>query len=177
MFANQRFKITNSVHEIISEVLFIVLVANFSNIRRKMPKHMVLGYAIRNPTLIIPLRPDSSLLTHVNASLGIRAHDVAKTAAGEPSDQRQELIDTPESPSEVHLLLRSLATLTELLNSSRGQQNWRDQVDLPDINNEATKVLIMYILEKHKDMRSGHLDTIKGPPNRIDFKPGTRPIR
>lgn len=33
------------------------------------------------------------------------------------------------------------------------------------------------MLYKHKDMWSGRLGTIKGPPHLIDFKSGMRPIK
>lgn len=44
----------------------MVLVANFCNVHRTIPKHIVLGYAMWNRTLLIPLLPDSSLVAHVH---------------------------------------------------------------------------------------------------------------
>lgn len=49
----------------------MVLVVNFSNNRRGIPKKMVVRYATHNPTLIIPLNPDSYLIAHFHESFGL----------------------------------------------------------------------------------------------------------
>lgn len=58
VFVNHRLNITNRVHKSNSDISFMILVAVFSNTGCKITKHIIIGYATRNPTLIIPLRPD-----------------------------------------------------------------------------------------------------------------------
>ena len=48
-------RIMNSVHEVEENVPFTVLVSNFSNQRRTLPKGMVIAYASRSPLALISL--------------------------------------------------------------------------------------------------------------------------
>lgn len=66
-FVNHCLKITNGIKAIDSEKTFIVVVANFSNVPRKLPKHNVLGYATRSTTLLTQV--DSPLVSHISKSL------------------------------------------------------------------------------------------------------------
>lgn len=53
VFVKHRLKITNGIQEIDTGKPFIFVVANFSNVPRKIPKHMVLGYATQSPNLLL----------------------------------------------------------------------------------------------------------------------------
>lgn len=86
----------------------MVLVSNFSNTRRKIRKQNFLVYATLNPTLIIPLRPDSSLAAHVHESLGTVRQEASKLPERRPNAQRQELIATPAASVQGPLFSQEL---------------------------------------------------------------------
>lgn len=66
-FVNERLKMTNGIQEIEPDKPFI-FVANFANVLRKIPKHMLILYTSQSPTLLNPV--DSPLLAHLLGSLG-----------------------------------------------------------------------------------------------------------
>lgn len=177
IFVNHRFEIFNGVQEINSKVPFMVLVISFSNTVCKIPKHIVLGYAALNTALIIPPRPDSSLLAHFHAFFGLTAQHDSKSTADKKSNQRQELIVSPTESVQGPLISQEFGRLDGTSKDIDNPIYWWDQVYLSDVKDQFTKKLITSILEKHQDMLSGQLGTIKGPPHRIDADPGTRPIK
>lgn len=63
----------------------MVLVANFSNIRCKIPKLMVVGNATCNPKLIMPLRPDLGLVAHDDKLLVLAEQDYPKIPEIKPT--------------------------------------------------------------------------------------------
>lgn len=65
-FVDNCLKITNCVHEFNFDVPFMVVLSNFSNTSRKIPKQMFVGYATRITNLIILLMLDSSFVAHVH---------------------------------------------------------------------------------------------------------------
>lgn len=68
VFVNHRVNLTNFTQVIDPDKQFIFIVANFFNVPQKIRKHMVLGYATRISSLLIPV--DSPMVAHVSESLG-----------------------------------------------------------------------------------------------------------
>lgn len=110
VFINHRLKLDNGVHEVDLNVPFTVLVPNFSNVRRTIQKHMVRCYATPKPTLLIPLLPDSPIVSHVHGSLDLvdRAQQpptldgkTTEKQDGMPMDVQQKLNATPSKYVEV----------------------------------------------------------------------------
>lgn len=154
----------------------MVLVANFSNTRCKIPKQLVVGYATRKPTFIILLRPDLSLVAHIHGALGLPARETHKLSERKPNAQRQERIATPAASGKGPPVLTDLGHFDGRTKAATPPTDWQNHVDLSDVENEVTRKLVMCMLEKQQYMCSGHIGKIKGPPHRIYVKQSTRPI-
>lgn len=108
VFVNHRRKITNGVHKINSDVPFMFPLTNFSNTGRKISKQMELGYATRNPMLIIILRLDSSLEAHAHESLGLANFQKANRMHNGKNSS-----PPPQNQSKIHAFLQSSETVTK----------------------------------------------------------------
>lgn len=109
VFMNYLLKLTKGIEEIDPEKPFIIVVSNLSKEPRKIPNHIVLGYARRRLTLLIPV--DSPLVSHVLESLVYISRGDADAFDKSPSLQspppkpsdpkspalRQKLLNTPDA--------------------------------------------------------------------------------
>lgn len=101
VFVIHLLQLINGTHEIDSENPFIVIFDNFSNVHRKIPKHMVLEYTTRSTMLQIPV--DTTLVAHITESLGyfvICDQDVVEQSPPslvdkKPPDPWDKLLNTP----------------------------------------------------------------------------------
>lgn len=101
VFASQRLKLTNGIHEIYPETPFIVVVANFSTVPPETPKQMVLCYDTKSPTLLIPVDPP--FVAHISESLrylsscepNVAEESPPKPYNMKPPDPREKFLKTP----------------------------------------------------------------------------------
>jgi len=92
-------RVMNSVHEVIANVPFPILVANFSRQRRVFPKGMVIAYASRSPLALISIDEDEAAKCGMNHLLHVPQKDGQAPEAPVPEEARQ--CETLAAPSNI----------------------------------------------------------------------------
>ncbi len=145
----RRISLASGVSDIRPLTPFRVKVINLSPQEQRLPKEMVLGYALPHPTLIITLV------------------DEAKVSHESPQDER-----APEIP-----LVSGFEQLPPTSSSSSDElaETWKDEVELSQLTPKIrTKVL--ELLSSYGQMWDGTLGTIKETTHPIEINSGSRPV-
>lgn len=188
VFVNHRLRLTNVINEIDQERPFTVVVANFSNVSRKIPKHVVLGFPTRSPKLLIPVY--SPLVAHISEYLGYVAQSalavvdesplstcpVKPPPDPEPSTLCTKFLNTPEASVHGPIVSPKYDRLDGKSKAAEPPKDWRDMIYLSNIDDEAYRKQVLAMLERHKKMCSSHLCEIKGVSHSIELRSGTSPI-
>ena len=161
IFHKHQVRTANGVADVMPNVSFDIVVANFSRKPKSLPKNTVIGYATRDP-----------LGCH---SLGKRVGEEFMKVLCLPFTEIQEeksaepcnLVDENEKP-----------TSTSTPESKEPEDDsWREKVDLSHLEDEELRERVYSVLAKYKDLwKPGKLGCIKATEHRIDLVEGTKPI-
>lgn len=137
-----------------------------------MPKNTVLGYAKRNPLVI--LTPEREFAEEMSKALHLttlsddapsedapREDDAQATQAQAGSEPRGQCADVPTSE----------------VSTAHERAKWEDAVDLSHIKDENLRREIMEMMRKHAKLGDGTLGTIRATEHHIPLEYGTWPIR
>lgn len=170
VFVKYQVRASNGVFEAHPDRPTTLVVSNFGETPRKLPKGMVIAYATRSPVAIVSLDgPGARQLANcLHISEGRPAPPPeTDTAAAVP------LADQPVTTVTAEPITKP--TPEPLPHPQKA--DWRGTVDLTEVDDHDLKPKIMAMLEKHSSMWDGQLGCIRATDHRIELRPGTRPIR
>ena len=154
-------RLTNGVAEVLRNVTFDVVVANFSRRKRRLPKHTVLGYAKRNPLAILtPERKVAEGIAHAlhltdltdqvgEAGVG-RSNSDDKTTPGESE------VDTDER-SPIFQPTAEGTVRPQEKDPANPSMDWEKEIDLSYIDDEMLRGHVLEMLRRHLSLWSGAL--------------------
>ena len=161
IFHKHQVRTANGVADVMPNVSFDIVMANFSRTPKSLPKNTVVGYATRNP-----------LGCH---SLGKRVGEEFMKVLCLPFTEIQE-----EKSAELCNLVDENEKPTSTSNPESKEpedDSWREKVDLSHLEDEELRERVYSVLAKYKDMwKPGKLGCIKATEHRIDLVEGTKPI-
>ena len=143
----------NGIHDVRPDVRFELVLANFSKNPQRLPKGVTIAYAKRNPLAILTV-PDK-VSTKLGAVLNL---PFTRTPTNDSTNNEPKDTNGPDEPTKL--------------------TDWRDTIDLGNIENDEIRTKILTMLKRHEEMwTTGRLREITATEHRIALETGTKPIR
>ena len=174
-------RLTNGVVEVLPNQTFDVIVANFSRQERRLPKHIIVGYAKRNPLAI--LTPESRVAERIAHALHLTdlTDQVGEAGVGRSNSDEGAAagngeVGTDERPPQGQPTAGS-TVCHEKKDPGNPPMDWEKEIDLSYIDDDKLQDHVLEMLPKHSSLWSGALGTIRATEHRIPLEPGAKPIR
>ena len=146
----------NGLMEVIPNQPFTILVSNFTNAPRKLPKHMTIAWAEPPPDYYVPLADTACTEAPVETVAAVQRDELRL------SKRRSACVQS-------HVTQSHKKAITEA-------RDWHETVQIGSAF-EDRRDEVLQVLEPHHKMWDGHLGQMAGVEHHIDLMPDAKPLR
>ena len=180
LFERHQLRVANGVCEVTPDQPFTIMMANFSEKKRHIPKGTVVAYAQRNPlALLFPHGKKATNMTTFEKVEDFESHqvlrDVALTMTEDATREEEEDRNGPKASGTSALEEGAPGSDLQISEESEAT-DWKDTLELGHLSDEMRR-RVVETLDKHSRMWDGSLGDIQVTAHRIDTDPEKGPTR